>query len=75
MTADTHVIHINYENDDDDDFKELLAKVVMSGSVDGFEINYSSETKTLRLFTSMSLQQLDDAFFPEKVGEYHGKIY
>lgn len=60
ITADNRVIRAY--RDDDADFKQQLIKAVLNKPADEYEINYSSKTETLRLFTQMSLQQIDRAF-------------
>lgn len=66
MTSDNHVIRASC--DDDREFKQQLVKAVLNKPADEYEINYSSKTATLQLFTPMSLQQIDRAFRSEIKG-------
>lgn len=66
FTGDNHIILVS--RDEANDFKQILVRTVLNNSVEEYEINYSSKTETLRLFTTLSLQQIDLAF------ELHTKV-
>ena len=67
FTSDYKIVRVDVVNDRAlaSDISELDA--VTNRGVNNFEINYNSKTKTLLLYSALSLDDLDTLLFPGQV--------